>query len=607
MLEQFSEVWGLDFEFESPVSEPPRPVCMVARELRSGACIRMFREDLLACGTPPYSVGSDSLIVAYAASAEMANHLELNWPLPENILDLFAEFRNLLNGACSINGFGLLGALAHFKLDPMPAVQKEAMRSLSLRGGPWSPQERRILLDYCQGDVDAVLSLLRRMLPLIDLPRALLRGRYSKAVARMERAGVPLNSHTLAELRNSWPRIRNQVVHEADADFGVYEDCHFRQDLFRRWLSKNQIEWPTYAREHTPGKSPSNTYLKLDKTTFKTMAASYAVVEPLRQLRNMLSQLKALKLRVGADGRSRTSLKPFASKTGRNQPSTTGFIFGLSKWSRNLIRPEPGHSLAYIDWEQQEFGIAAALSGDRAMLEAYRSGDPYLAFAKLAGAVPPDGTGKSHPALREVYKQCVLAVQYCMGAKSFALRIGSTEDRALELLGMHRRAFQAFWTWSDACVDYAFLHGELHTAFGWRMNVSAKTLERTIRNFLMQANGAEMMRLACCFATERGINVCCPVHDALLIEAPTDVIKDAEDVTIAAMAEASRLVLNGFTLRTESTVIHPGEHLSAGRGQALWEKLVRHLHQENQDDSFPAPRGISGPPLSAIEETPCHG
>ena len=40
----------------------------------------------------------------------------------------------------------------------------------------------------------------------------------------------------------------------------------------------------------------------------------------------------------------------------------------------------------------------------------------------------------------------------------------------------------------------------------------------------MQANGAEMLRLACCFATEEGIAVCAPVHDAILIEAPVEEI-----------------------------------------------------------------------------------
>ena len=52
----------------------------------------------------------------------------------------------------------------------------------------------------------------------------------------------------------------------------------------------------------------------------------------------------------------------------------------------------------------------------------------------------------------------------------------------------------------------------------------------------MQANGAEMLRLACCLATERGIEVCAPVHDAVLIAAPLYRL----DEDVAAMREAMR-------------------------------------------------------------------
>ena len=62
----------------------------------------------------------------------------------------------------------------------------------------------------------------------------------------------------------------------------------------------------------------------------------------------------------------------------------------------------------------------------------------------------------------------------------------------------------------------------MHTVFGWRVHVGPDANPRSLRNFPMQANGAEMLRLACCLATERGIEVCAPVHDALLICAPLD-------------------------------------------------------------------------------------
>ena len=69
-------------------------------------------------------------------------------------------------------------------------------------------------------------------------------------------------------------------------------------------------------------------------------------------------------------------------------------------------------------------GITAALSGDAAMMQAYRSGDPYLAFAKQAGAVPSDATKDSHPIERNRFKVCALAVQYGMQEHGLAQALG---------------------------------------------------------------------------------------------------------------------------------------------------------------------------------------
>ena len=38
------------------------------------------------------------------------------------------------------------------------------MRELVLRGGPWSDDERRQILDYCQTDVDCLGPLLEAMI-----------------------------------------------------------------------------------------------------------------------------------------------------------------------------------------------------------------------------------------------------------------------------------------------------------------------------------------------------------------------------------------------------------------------------------------------------------
>ena len=66
--------------------------------------------------------------------------------MPENILDLFTEFRCLTNGLYLSAGAGLLGALAFYGLSSIGATKKDVMRDLILRGGPWKKQERADIL-----------------------------------------------------------------------------------------------------------------------------------------------------------------------------------------------------------------------------------------------------------------------------------------------------------------------------------------------------------------------------------------------------------------------------------------------------------------------------
>jgi DNA polymerase I len=504
MLEQFQETWAADFEFVAPPGERPTPICMVARELRSGRIIRLWQDQFGPA--PPFSIGPETLFVAYYASAEFGCFRALGWPKPANILDLFTEFRDRTNGLTTPAGAGLVGALTYFGLDTIGAQEKEEMRALALRDGPFTESEREALLAYCESDVSALQRLLSAMLPRIDLSRALLRGRYMAAAAAMEHNGVPIDVGTLALLRGYWNDIKDELIRAID-DHGIYDGRTFKLERWARFLAAQNIPWPRLESGQ----------LDLGDGTFRQMAKAYAVVSPYRELRSALSDLRLHDLAVGQDGRNRTILSAFRSRTGRNQPSNSRYIFGPSVWLRGLIQPPPGHGVAYVDWSQQEFGIAAALSGDAAMQAAYSSGDPYLTFAKQAGAVPPDATKESHKLERELFKTCALAVQYGMEAESLAFRIGQPPIVARNLLRAHRETYRRFWAWSDGAVNFAMLTGSLHTVFGWHVHVEEKANPRSLRNFPMQANGAEMLRLACCLATERGIEVCAPVHDAVLI------------------------------------------------------------------------------------------
>ena len=593
-LRHYRQVWAVDFEFHAAPGERPAPLCVVARELRTGELVRWWLAGS-APGSPPYSTDPDSLFVAFYASAELGCHLALCWSMPARILDLYAEYRNRNSGLPVPRGYGMLGAMAYFGLDAIKAVEKEAMRSLALRGGPYTDAEKTALLDYCQSDVDALALLLLAMLPEIDLPRALLRGRYMAAAAQIEWQGIPLDVDLLQRLRTNWEPIKHRIIAAVDSSYGVFipadrspinpqttlgtalldaagapvgcSPLTFSTARFAEYLARAGISWP---RLETGS-------LALDEDTFKEMARAYPeAIGPLRDvLRIHRGELKRLELTVGSDGRNRYLLSAFSSKTGRNQPSNSKSIFGPSAWLRFLIRPGSGLAIAYVDWNAQEYGIAAALSGDPGMLRDYSCGDPYLAFAKRAGAVPADATKRTHGAIRDLFKVCCgLGAMYGAGERSLAMRLGISPVRARELLRLHRQTYPVFWRWSDSVQDFAMLHGYLETVFGWRVHVGPDANPRSLRNFPMQANGAEMLRLACCLATERGINVCAPVHDALLVEGPAADIEVIVARTQEAMKEASAIVLGGFELRTDAKIVCYSDRYTDDRGHAFFERVV---------------------------------
>jgi hypothetical protein len=126
------------------------------------------------------------------------------------------------------------------------------------------------------------------------------------------------------------------------------------------------------------------------------------------------------------------------------------------------------------------------------------------------------------------------------------------------------------------------LHGRIHTAFGWYLHVGQKSNPRSLRNFPMQANGAEMLRLALIFATEAGIRVCAPVHDAILIEAPVGLLDAHVARMQELMAKAGEIVLGGFRLRSEvKVVVYPDRYMDE-RGAKMWNTVIRIMDDLDQ-------------------------
>ena len=152
--------------------------------------------------------------------------------------------------------------------------------------------------------------------------------------------------------------------------------------------------------------------LDLRRKTFESMCKAYPELEALRQLRHARDKMRTHQACGRSDGRNRTVLWPFASKTSRTQPKASQWIFSPAVWLRSLIKPGPGRAIAYIDWSVDGIsgrGRALAVQADARL---YATGSPYVEFAKRFDVAPPIGHQEDAPGSHDTYKTVLLGAQY---------------------------------------------------------------------------------------------------------------------------------------------------------------------------------------------------
>ena len=202
----------------------------------------------------------------------------------------------------------------------------------------------------------------------------------------------------------------------------------------------------------------------------------------------------------------------------------------------------------YLDWRTQEVGVAAGLSGDQALIDDYRGGDVYHALAVMCG-LTDDHDAKhwkdDQPAMRQRMKALQLGINYGMGVPSLAKGLDRHPLIASTIIEKHRRTHSRFWQWRADEVQRAMLDRQMETVFGWPLYLSSSPNKRTLYNFPMQGNGAEMLRLAAWRLCEAGIVPNMLVHDGLLLEVQSEEqIEHAKEI----MRVAGREVCNGLEI-----------------------------------------------------------
>jgi hypothetical protein len=589
----YSEIWIVDTEFYPGPGlahggrngDTSTPLCLVAFELRSGRIIRRWQGELGPF--PPYRLDPDALFVAFFNTADFGVHLAKGWGKPARSIDLWIEFRHHTNdgsvkaedrakevkkrGKAAGGFYSLAGALCYFGETLIDTAHKKDMRDRIMQGPPFTADEREQILDYCLQDVEATARLFKHLAPTIrSWPHAIARSDFAWLMAQQERRGIPVNLPQLENLRARWSDIQTELVLESDRDFRCYEIVdgkpHFREAQFANLLRRKGWDW-ILRGDGSPD---------LSQQAFRDMAGRYPEIENLRELRDSISKLRLNSLAIGRDGRNRCPLVPYGTKTARNAPSTSSYIFGPAKWYRHLITPPPGHALIHRDYSQQEVRIAAVVSGDTALLQACEVGDVYLSIADRLGFIRPSMSAEETEAVRAMFKTVVLGIQYGLSYRSLALRTGVSPTEAAELLARLRAQFRVFEDYAENVADHAQLSMQLSTPFGWVMKCPPRINPRTIRNFPVQSTAAEILHVLCALAERRGIPIIAPIHDAVIAEVPLDQADDAANALDRAMRDAGAVVLHGYDgLPSDKQIIRPGGHYVDKRGAKMWEAVTR--------------------------------
>jgi DNA polymerase I-like protein with 3'-5' exonuclease and polymerase domains len=207
----------------------------------------------------------------------------------------------------------------------------------------------------------------------------------------------------------------------------------------------------------------------------------------------------------------------FGQITGRTNVSTSRSPYSAPKWLRGFIKPDKNKILAELDWSAQEAGIMAYLSKDQNMIKDFKTGNIYLLPAIKNGAAPEGAIKSTHPEIRNQYKVAVLGCGYgqtAFGLK-YALKIPVFE--AETIIQNIKNTYPDFFKWNVGVCCGATSRGYFQTKYGWRYWIPKIYKPNTLKNWMMQSHGSEILRRAMIAVDEAGIEISMIMHDAILI------------------------------------------------------------------------------------------
>lgn len=348
-------------------------------------------------------------------------------------------------------------------------------------------------------------------------------------------------------------------IHElAGEPFNLNSPAQIGQVLFEN------MEVHQAAGISRPRRTRTGQY-KTDAAVLEKLSAHHPVPRLLLEYRQ-LSKLKStyvdsLPEMINPEtGRIHTSFNQAVAATGRlssDNPNLQNIPIRTTEGRevrRAFVSREEGWVLLSGDYSQIELRILAHLSGDQALVEAFRRGEDIHArtAALVHGLAPADVT----PELRSQAKVINFGLMYGMGASRLASETGMTPPEARQFIEAYFQVLPRVKAYLDGILAEAQEKREVWTMFGRRRPLpdidSMNTMQRIASenmavNTPIQGAAADIIKRAMIDVHHRlrhsGLRtrMLLQVHDELVLDVPEEELEKAQELLVEAMENAASL------------------------------------------------------------------
>lgn len=450
------------------------------------------------------------------------------------------------------------------------------------------------IMEYCAMDTlylfplfNRCIFIIKKFIPDYNYNNIIKISRWMLNIAQIETNGIPISKEKILNFSSNYDILYHQIPEKCNEVYPFFrfdpKKNRYIKDYnsFATFVENLGIKWPK-----TPSGKYSSSKDTLDnfRDNLKEINAYLVAINDLRMIGYFSpNRVQGILKNIGTDGYLRTSLRPYGSRTSRNQPKPTeGYVFAMSRWMRTLV-DDNNKIIIAADYSAQEIYLQAYISGDKNFMECYKSSDPYVWFAKKTGNIPSnveridgkyyadnvlvaDHLQREYSNTRVLFKAIMLGVGYGMGIPKLAVKLtgaminiqpsdirtkilaGDTEllekikivdkteehkyplkQRASYYLSLHKKLFS---TYHEFRANTVIQHKDIFSTTltdGWA--VIGKIEDNTVMNFPFQGGGQVILRNAVDRCLDANLKVINTLHDAIYIESTEDT-KDEDIKTL---------------------------------------------------------------------------